>query len=468
MAPFDTASATGRRTLTALSIAALLILTEPLVAVLAQSADQSPGASTSQSPAASVSPSASPLPSPTSSIDPATGLELLVRGRPDPDLSVPDEDLETLVAGNTAFALDLYRWRAVQPGNVVLGPLSISAAMAMNHVGARGNTALETERAMHFDLPTERLDAAFAWLDRDLKALAQPELAISIVSRLFGQRGYPFREEFLAEVSRGFGAPMAVVDFATDPEGVRQLINRWVASQTADRITDLVPPGAIDGLMRLMLVNATYLKAAWDNPFNAAFTEGRPFRLASGRTVWVPTMSGLNYGMSTGRGRGWRAVELPYMGERLAMLIVVPRDLATFEQTLDQQQLAAIVEGLDQESVALTLPTFSARTRLDLKAPLQSLGITGSFQPGVADFSGISDVALADGLHVSAAVHQAFVKVAEQGTEAAAATAIGDRGVSAPPPPFRVNRPFLWFIRDRDTGMVLFLGRVMDPRTTAD
>jgi serpin B len=215
-------------------------------------------------------------------------------------------------------------------------------------------------------------------------------------------------------------------------------------------------------------VNATYLKADWDNPFNAAFTENRPFRLASGRTVRVPTLSGLDYGMRVGRGPGWRAVELPYVGERLAMLIVVPGDLATFEQTLDLQQLAAIVARLDEESVDLTLPTFSARTRLDLKAPLQSLGITDSFQPGVADLSGISDVALDDGLHVSAAVHQAFVKVAEQGTEAAAATAIGDSGASAPPPPFRVNRPFLWLIRDRDTGSVLFLGRMMDPRRTAD
>jgi serpin B len=460
-----------RLNVVALLVAGLLALVGPLAVVAAQSASPIPVASESPLPPAAPSHSVgpgSPGPTPGSSIDPVTGLELLVRGGPDPDLTVPDEDLRTLEAGNTAFALDLYRRLAAEPGNVVLGPMSVSMAMAMNHAGARGNTAVETERAMHFDLPTDRLDAAFAVLDRELEALAQPELTISLVSRLFGQRGYPFREDFLEEVSRGFDAPLAVVDFANDPDGVRQLINRWVASQTADRIKDLVSPGAVTPLMRLMLVNATYLNADWETPFEAAYTSDQPFRLSSGERVQVPTMQADRY-VPHARYRSYRAIELPYVGNRLAMLIIVPRDLEVFERALNPERLGRIVNNLRAEDgVALTLPTFSTRTEVDLIPPLQSMGMHDTFLPDVADLSGISDLALEDGLHVSAAIHQAFVKVAEKGTEAAAATAIGDSGASAPPPPFRVNRPFLWFIRDRETGSILFLGRVMDPREIAE
>ena len=255
---------------------------------------------------------------------------------------------------------------------------------------------------------------------------------------------------------------MAAVDYA-DPEAVRQRINAWVASRTNDRITDLVPSGALSTLTRLVLVNAMYLKADWAVPFNAAFTQDRPFRLASGKKVDVPTMS-MGVALPVAHGDGYRAIELPYDGDRLAMLIVVPGDLAAFEAGLTSDAYDAIVGSLEQDTVALTMPTFSARTRLGLAEPLQALGITDMFDPALADLSGISPE---PGLHVDAAVHQAFVKVAEQGTEAAAATAIGDTGTSGPPPAFKVDRPFLWCIRDRATGSILFMGRVTDPRDTA-
>jgi serpin B len=399
------------------------------------------------------------MPGPTLAAGPPAGIEMLVRGERDPDLVVPDEDLSAAVHGNTAFALDLYRQIASQPGNLVTGPLSISFAMAMNQMGARGATQTQAAKAMHFDLPSDRLAAAFDMLSRELVGLAGPKVTISLVDQLFGQRGYPFEEPFLATLSSHFGAPMAVVDYA-DPETVRQLINAWVASQTNERITDLVPQGALSDLTRLVLVNAMYLKADWAVPFNAAFTRDRAFRLASGKKVKVPTMS-MEVSQPVARGDGYRAIELPYDGDRVAMLIVVPSDLAAFEAGLTSDALDAIVGSLEQDTVALTTPTFSARTSVDLAGPLKALGITDIFDPALADLSGIS---AEPGLHVGAVVHQAFVKVAEQGTEAAAATAIGDRGASGPPPAFKVDRPFLWFIRDRETGSILFMGRVTDPR----
>jgi len=398
---------------------------------------------------------ASPVPGPLD------GIELLVRGERDPDRVVPDEDLTALAQGNTAFALDVYRQVASEPGNLVLGPLSISVAMAMNQMGARGATASQAADAMHFDLPSEQLAAAFDRLERELEGLAGDKVAIALVNQLFGQRDYPFEEPFLETLSRNFGAPMAVVDY-NDPEAVRGIINAWVASQTNERIKDLIPPEALTPLTRLVLVNATYLKADWARPFNAAFTEKRPFRLASGRRVRVPTMAATT-DAPTAATAGVRAIDLPYEGERLAMLILVPSDLAAFERDLTAETIDAIVAALEPGGVALTMPTFSARTRVDLRAPLQALGIIDAFDERLADLTGISPE---PNLHVSAAVHQAFVKVAEKGTEAAAATAIGDSGTSGPPPAFKVDRPFLWLIRDRETGSVLFLGRVLDPRDT--
>ena len=418
---------------------------------------QDPSPIPSVVPAASADIAATPIASPT----PGTldGIELLGRGERDPDLVVPDEDLAAAVHGNTAFAFDLYRQIASQPGNLVTGPLSISFAMAMNQMGARVATETQTAKAMHFELPSARLAAAFDRLNRELESVAGPKLTISLVDQLFGQRGYPFEEPFLATLSSHFGAPMAVVDYA-DPEAVRPLINAWVASQTNERITDLVPQGALSALTRLVLVNAMYLKADWAVPFNAAFTKDRSFRLASGKEVKVPTMS-MDIAQPIARGHGYRAIELPYDGDRLAMLIVVPSDLGAFEAGLTSDAYDAIVGSLEQDTVALTMPTFSARTSVGLAEPLKALGITDMFDPALADLSGISPE---PGLHVDAAVHQAFVKVAEQGTEAAAATALGDSGTSGPPPAFKVDRPFLWFIRDRETGSILFMGRVIDPR----
>jgi serpin B len=409
---------------------------------------------------ASVTPLRSGAPMASATTSP-TVVEVLDAGDRGVAPVVAPEDLASVVAGDTAFAIDLYRSVADDAENVVLGPLSISVAMAMQHAGARGDTAAQLQRAMHFELPTERLDTAFDALGRSLAATNGPGVTSTLVNQLFGQASYPFEPAFLDDLGTHYDAPLATVDFGADPDAARTVINRWIADQTAGRITDLIPPGAIHELTRLVLVNATYLDAAWAHPFNAALTTERAFRLASGRRVRVPTMSRLGDEL-VARGNGYRAIELAYEGDRLAMLVVVPDDLARFERDLTPRRLDRIVDRLEQEFVDLTMPTFSVASAVDLVPPLRALGITDAFDPKLAELSGIS---AEPGLHLDAAVHQAFITVGEAGTQAGAATALGDSGAEMNTT-LRINRPFLWLIRDRETGSVLYLGRVIDPRVT--
>lgn len=400
----------------------------------------------------------SPLPSPMATA-PAGPVGLLRAGVRDPAPQVPAQDLAALVTGNTGFALDLYRQVAEGADNVVLGPLSVSVAMAMQHTGTRGETAEQIERAMHFPLPGERLDAAFDVLGRSLATMSGPGLTSSLVNQLFGQASYAFEAPFLATLDARYGAPLATLDFGADPEAARAAINAWVAEQTAGRIDELLPSGAIHELTRLVLVNAMYLDAAWADPFNAALTEPRRFRLASGDRVPVPTMARVGHDL-VARGEGYRAVELPYVGDRLAMLVIVPDDLADFEGRLSPDRLDRIVDRLEEEYVDLTVPTFGTASTVDLVEPLRELGISDAFDPDLADLSGMT---AEPRVHVDAAVHQAFITVGEAGTQAGAATAIGD-SAAAMPTTLHVNRPFLWLIRDRETGSILYLGRVTDPR----
>jgi serpin B len=414
-------------------------------------------------PTASPGPTVSPSPSPPSS--PKPGLVSLKVGRRDRTPDVPADDLRKLVRGNTAFALELYRRvRGSLGDNVVLGPYSISVAFGMQHVGTRGTSSRQIEDVLHFTLPTERLDQAFNALSLDLESRANPKLRFNVVNRLFGLQGYPFKEPFLREVTEQFGAPMAAVDFRTAPEQARKLINRWVASQTNRKIKELLGPGTIDRLTRLVLVNAIYLDAKWASPFLAAQTSDDDFRRVDGSVVKVPTMFKEYTGPVAVR-RDYTAVELPYQGGTVAMLVVMPRRLKAFERSLDPAALDAIVSSLREEYVYLYQPKFSIRSNAELGPTLQAMGMVDPFALETADLSGISD----EPLYISFVIHEAFIKVDEKGTEAAAATAIGDSAGSAgPDTTIRIDRPFLWFIRDRETGTVLFMGRVMDPSIAAD
>lgn len=414
--------------------------------------------------------------------EPPSGMDLLtVVDRSAP--SAPAADVESLVRGTNGFALALLRDEiaASDDANTAVGPYSISAASALLHVGTRGWTAEEIAQVMGFDLPTEQLAAAFNALDQELATRASRRVAFSNVSQLFGQTGYPFEADYLDVAAAQFGAPVATVDFQRDAAGARKDVNEWVAASTRGAIPELVPPDAFTEQTRLAIVNASHLKAPWATPFSSDLTRDRRFHRLDGSTIQVPTMEFWQGPFAATWAEDHVAVELPYAGEELAMLVVVPEDPIGFIDALDADVLddvtAALrtefeVEGYEFYGLDLRMPRFSTRTGVDLKQRLIHLGIRDAFSPEAADLSGIVDPASSGeaGLFISAAIHEAWVSVDEEGTEAAAATLFGaDTGGGPPvdPPRVHVDRPFLWFIRDRQTGAILFAGFVSDPSQTA-
>jgi serpin B len=414
--------------------------------------------------------------------EPPAGMDLLtVVDRAAP--SAPAADVESLVRGANGFALALLRDEiaASDVPNTVVGPYSISAAAALLHAGTRGRTAEEIAQVMGFDLPGEQVAAAFNALDQELASRASRRVALSNVSQLFGQTGYPFEPDYLDVAAAQFGAPVATVDFQGDAAGARKDVNEWVAASTRGAIPELVPPGAFTDQTRLAIVNASHLKAPWATPFSSDLTRDRRFHRLDGSTIRVPTMEFWQGPFAATWAEDHVAVELPYAGAELAMLVVVPQDPIGFIDALDPDVLDEVVAGLQTEfevegypfyGLDLRMPRFSTRTGVALKQRLIDLGIRDAFSPEAADLTGIVDPTSSQeaGLFVSTAVHEAWVSVDEEGTEAAAATLFGaDTGGGPPvdPPQVHVDRPFLWFIRDRQTEAILFAGFVSDPSQTA-
>ncbi len=386
------------------------------------------------------------------------------------DPQIPPADLADLIGGNTEFAVDAYhQLRAAHAGNLFFSPHSISIALAMTWAGARGATAQEMAAALSFRLPQERLHPAFDLLDLELASRAQAAesderpFVLSVVNQLFGLRGYPFEGAFLDTLARYYGAGLRLMDFDREPDACRVAINDWVAGETHDRIQDLIPAGSIDALTRLVLVNAIYFSAAWDSPFELEDTAPGPFSLLDGTALEVPVM---HQGLSTPglQAEGFQAVELAYDGELTSMVVIVPDagTFADFEAALSAEGLEAILASLVTKNVTLSMPrwTFTSQS-LKLKQLFEALGMEVAFTPA-ADFNGMANT---DELYIGEVIHKAFVAVDEAGTEAAAATAVIMEGGSAPD--FLVvslDRPFLYLIRDRETGAILFLGRTLDPR----
>lgn len=394
----------------------------------------------------------------------AVRLDVLARGDRDLEPSATEADVRTLVAANTRFAFDLYaRMAAATDGDLVLSPYGITRALAMNLVGARGQTARQMERALHLDIPGDRIDGAMNALDLALDGLNGEGVKVTVADQLFGERTLGFEEPFLRRLSEQYGAPLALVDYKGAPDGARILINSWVEEQTNRLIPDLLAPGRIHEDIRLVLVDTVYLDAAWERPFNAALTAPGVFTLLDGTRLTVETMAQSRSEVPVTVAGDYRAIELPYAGGRLAMLIVVPEHFRSFEAAMDPARLDRIVAKLEDGEVDLRLPRFTSKLpdrAGELKPILEALGMRVPFHPYLADFSGITGE---EPLFQEFIVHGAVIKVAEAGTEAAAATAVGDSVSSGPPPRFDVNRPFLWFIRDRETGTVLFMGRVLQP-----
>jgi len=384
---------------------------------------------------------------------------------------VTETDLNPLVEGNSAFAFNLYQALREEDGNLFYSPYSISLALAMTYAGARVETEQQMADALHFTLSHNRLHPAFNSLDIELGKRGEGAegkddegFRLHIVNAIWGQKGYHFLPTFLDVLAENYGAGLRPLDFASTPEESRLIINNWVSDQTEGRIEDLIPQGLIDILTRLVLTNAIYFNAAWQYPFNEAITSDSQFYPLDGGEVTVPMMRQTeSFGYT--EDDNYQALELLYDGGELSMVILLPRagQFEAFEESLNAEQVNAIVSALDQRQVALAMPKFEFESAFKLKEALMAMGMPIAFTEG-ADFSGMTG---GRDLFISAVVHKAFVSVDEAGTEAAAATAVIMKVTALPGTPveFTANRPFIFLIRDIETGSILFIGRVLNPAT---
>lgn len=376
---------------------------------------------------------------------------------------LPAADRDVVVDGNARFAFDLYqKLGADSKGeNIFLSPLSISTALAMTYAGARGETEKQMAQALHFSLPQQQLHAAFSELQASLQKSKDYELAIA--NRLWGQKGYPFSKDFLKFVDSQYQGGFEEVDYLRDPQGSRKMINRWVEERTKEKIKDLLASEDITALTRLVLTNAIYFKGSWRASFDPKRTIQADFQLENGKATPAFLMS------QTAKFKYLNAdalelLELPYAGDRLSMLVLLPEkgtQLSKVEQMLTPENLRTWRTSMEEVRVRVLLPKFKTETRFVLNDPLIELGMKDAFDEKLADFSGIMGK---KDLYISKVIHKAFIDVYEEGTEAAAATAVimSTKSMSIEPV-FRADHPFIFLILDNQSGSILFLGRLMKP-----
>jgi serpin B len=369
----------------------------------------------------------------------------------------------------------MYRALDQRSGNVLFSPFSIRTALAMAQVGARGETAAQMSEVLRTSSLDESADVVLAAMIQRPNAASGRKCEISVANSLWCQDGAPLQAAFLDLIERHYHGGVNLVDFRRAAESARVAINRWVEDNTRQKIRELIPSGTLDAYTRLVLVNAVYFKGTWARQFSKAATRDEPFHLEGDGTVRAPLMHQKQPAWYM-RGPGYQAVDLTYEGSNLSMLVLVPdlKDgLRDLEQQLSTGILHAPVSQMSLCKVELFLPRFKiVWGTMDMSGPLRALGMTLPFDPSRADFSGINGCQPPHeaALHVSAVLHKTRIEVNEEGTEAAAATAVDMKllGSAGPPPPrhvpvVRADHPFLFAIRERWRGAVLFLGRVADP-----
>jgi serpin B len=396
--------------------------------------------------------------------------------------SLPSGNMRNVVAGNTEFACDLYGQLRTQEGNLFLSPYSISTALAMTYGGARGETATQMAQTLHFDLPESELPAAFGEMEDDINDIQSGgRVQLAVANSLWPQKDYTFQSDFLKLCKKYYGASIHPVDYINDTEGARQTINGWVEKKTNDKIVNLLAPGSLDPSNRLVLVNAIYFQGKWEKRFEVRDTSDGPFYESSNQTSTASFMQQTeDFGYA--EFPDLQVLELPYTGGEVSMVVLLPGNaggIGEFEQQMPppgnvdsigklEEQLTApnLVKWttqLHKQKVQVFLPTFKVTSEFSLGDTLGAMGMPDAFIFGQADFSGMNGK---QDLFISKVVHKAYVDVDEEGTEAAAATAVVmtlAAAMPAMPVVFRADHPFLFLIRDNETGSILFLGRVTDP-----
>lgn len=373
-----------------------------------------------------------------------------------------DPSIAAIVKDNTAFAIDLYKRLQKTKGNLFFSPYSISVALAMTYAGARGETEQQMAQALHFSAG-QLLHPVFSSLESELKAAQSDGILLRSANSLYPQTKYPFLEAFLALVKEHYGADITSVDYENNLEEARVSINNWVAERTEEKIRDLIPSGMINALTRLVLVNAIYFKGNWASQFDPKYTKVAPFWVTPDREIQVSMMQ-KEETFGYYEDENVKVLELPYIGDRLSMVILLPQQmngLTELENSLTQENLALWTKYLPQREVQVSLPRFKINCSFMLGATLIEMGMKDAFNANKADFSGMDGIE--NWLSIGEVIHQAFIDVNEEGSEAAAATAVVIRYKSLPSS-FQANHPFVFLIRDKYTGTVLFLGRLDTPK----
>lgn len=371
-------------------------------------------------------------------------------------------DFGVLIENNAFFALDLYNQLRLEDGNLFFSPYSVSVALAMTYAGARGETESQMARVMRFDLPQNDLHPAFASLQKIIAdAEAKGNIQLKVANSLWPQTGYPFLETYLNLVKAHYGVSITALDYVNNAEATRQIINNWVEGQTEKKIRELIAKGKLDALTRLVLTNAIYFKGDWATQFDVKMTEDDDFWSPQSK-VKVPMMTRQGVYRYT-ETDDLQILELPYKGNTLSMLVLLPHDkdgLPRIENQLTPASLSKATTRMFEQDVIVHLPKFKVESAFTLNDVLVTLGMSDAFNDK-ADFSGMDG---SKWLSIGFVLHKAFIDVNEEGTEAAAATVVimRSKGISSPAE-FRADHPFLFLIRENQTGSILFMGKVVKP-----
>ena len=390
----------------------------------------------------------------------------------------PSEGLSNVVEANNHFAFDLYSKYKLEEGNLFFSPFSISTALAMTYEGARGQTAEEMQSIFYFPEDDNLRRTEYSELFSEINK-KDKKYKLHTANALWAQQDYQFLDEYFNLVERYYGGEVTNLNFKRDPDGSRITINDWIEDQTNDKIKDLIPPGLITPGTKLVLTNAIYFKGEWVKQFNENDTRDQNFKITPDNIVRVPMMqrtddeSIFNYAEND----KLQILEMPYSGEELSMLILLPKndnlidfitddpvDLKALENSLTVEKLSEWKKYLEEQRVNIFIPKFKFETKYFMASDLKEMGMPIAFSDS-ADFSGMTGKR---DLGIDEVIHQAFVEVNEEGTEAAAATAVimvltGEPGEGPKIPVFRADHPFIFIIQQRDTGNILFMGRVSDP-----
>lgn len=378
--------------------------------------------------------------------------------------------LDALVGDNTTFALDLYHKLAPTEGNLFFSPHSISTALAMTYAGARGKTETEMAETLHFSLGQTELHPAFKELEARLRTSGEAGTRLCVANSLWPQKDYAFLGDYLSLIEENYGTLITAVDYRSDRESARQTINQWVENATEHKIKDILQPRDLKSLTRLVLVNVICFKGTWATQFAPKNTEDATFHVTFERAVQTPMMR-QKITCRYASLPSLDVLELPYTGGGVSMIILLPKKIGGLQQieaTLSKENMAKWLGALSTRDVLVFLPRFKTMRRFNLSGTLASMGMVDAFSETSANFAGMDG--RPDWLYISALIHKAFVEVNEEGTEAAAATAVVMSGRSVPAQPlvFRADHPFVFLIQETQTGCILFAGRVSDPTVTGE